>query len=127
MSIASRTPEGDAHFCEICGAVVVIESSQPFGDSVCPRCGSLVLRLKEVLKEIGYKPESLDALTPFASEVDQDSLDTVELVMRFEEEFDLQVTDDEAEKIQTVADAIRFILKKRYGTGGDDLPSYRLP
>ncbi len=48
----------------------------------------------------------------FMSDLGADSLDTVELIMEFEKEFDLQIPDDDAEKITTVGDAIKYIEGK---------------
>ncbi len=48
----------------------------------------------------------------FMSDLGADSLDTVELIMEFEKEFDLQIPDDEAEKITTVGEAIKYIEDK---------------
>jgi len=48
----------------------------------------------------------------FMSDLGADSLDTVELIMEFEKEFDLQIPDDEAEKITTVGEAIKYIESK---------------
>ena len=48
----------------------------------------------------------------FMSDLGADSLDTVELIMEFEKEFDLQIPDDEAEKITTVGEAIKYIEGK---------------
>ena len=48
----------------------------------------------------------------FMSDLGADSLDTVELIMEFEKEFDLQIPDDEAEKITTVGDAIEYITSR---------------
>ncbi|MBJ05150.1 MAG: acyl carrier protein [Flavobacteriales bacterium] len=48
----------------------------------------------------------------FMSDLGADSLDTVELIMEFEKEFDLQIPDDEAEKITTVGEAIKYIEEK---------------
>ena len=48
----------------------------------------------------------------FMSDLGADSLDTVELIMEFEKEFDLQIPDDDAEKITTVNDAIKYIEGK---------------
>ena len=45
----------------------------------------------------------------FTSDLGADSLDTVELIMEFEKEFNIQIPDDEAEKIQTVSEAIKYI------------------
>ena len=67
---------------------------------------------KIVVEQLGVKE---DAVTPNASFVDDlgaDSLDTVELVMAFEEEFGVEIPDDAAEKILTVKDAIDFIEKQ---------------
>ncbi|MFC1475713.1 acyl carrier protein [Candidatus Zixiibacteriota bacterium] len=71
---------------------------------------SVADRVKEiVVEQLGV---SADQVTPEASFIDDlraDSLDTVELVMALEEEFDLEIPDEEAEKIKTVGDAIRHI------------------
>ena len=48
----------------------------------------------------------------FMSDLGADSLDTVELIMEFEKEFDLQIPDDEAEKITTVGEAINYIKER---------------
>ena len=48
----------------------------------------------------------------FMSDLGADSLDTVELIMEFEKEFDLQIPDDDAEKITTVGEAIKYIEEK---------------
>ena len=66
---------------------------------------------KIVVEQLGV---SDDQVTPDASFVDDlgaDSLDTVELVMALEEEFDTEIPDDEAEKITTVKQAVEFIQK----------------
>jgi acyl carrier protein len=71
---------------------------------------SIEQRVKElVVEQLGV---SQDQVTPQASFVDDlgaDSLDTVELVMAFEEEFGLDIPDEDAEKMSTVADAIRYL------------------
>ncbi len=48
----------------------------------------------------------------FMSDLGADSLDTVELIMEFEKEFDLQIPDDEAEKITTVGEAVKYIEER---------------
>jgi len=50
--------------------------------------------------------------TSFVNDLGADSLDTVELVMEFEDEFDLDISDEDAEKIQTVGEAIGYIEKR---------------
>jgi acyl carrier protein len=118
MTISSRTPEGEPHRCAICGSLVVTEPSEPLADSVCPRCGALLIKVGE---ELGLPP---DRVSPDLSlkEIGADSLDVVELVMELEEQFDITIPDDEAEKIQTVADAIRAILRRRNQLPGDRRP-----
>ena len=107
MVVSSRTPEGEPHYCRICGDVVVVDPSEPLGDSTCPQCGILLLKFQDAFKTTdSLHPE--DKLAKLA-----DSLDVVELVMELEEEFDISIPDDEAERIQTVGDAIRFIRKLR--------------
>jgi acyl carrier protein len=62
-----------------------------------------------VVEQLGV---SLDQVTPDASFIDDlgaDSLDTVELVMAFEEEFGIDIPDEDAEKIVTVSDAIKYL------------------
>ena len=54
-------------------------------------------------------PEQVTTTAKFIEDLGADSLDTVELVMAFEEEFDIEVPDEEAEKLQTVGDVIRYI------------------
>ena len=70
---------------------------------------------KIVIEQLGV---SEDQVTPDASFVDDlgaDSLDTVELVMALEEEFDAEIPDDEAEKITTVKQAVEFIQASASG------------
>ena len=73
---------------------------------------SIEERVKKIV--VGQLGVSDDQVTPDASFVDDlgaDSLDTVELVMALEEEFDAEIPDDEAEKITTVKQAVEFIQK----------------
>lgn len=86
----------------------------------CPRCGALLIRFHETFTDpLGIDRERITSATTF-KELGADSLDTVELVMELEEEFDINIPDDEAEKIRTVADAIRAILRRRGQLGGGD-------
>lgn len=98
--------------------MVVTEPSQPLGDSVCPRCGALLLQYRDGLAAlIGIDKEKLLLDTSFTRDLGMDSLDAVELVMSLEEEFDINIPDDEAETIQTVGDAIRWIVRHRGQSG----------
>ncbi len=62
-----------------------------------------------IAKELGVEMEKLTDGASFIDDLGADSLDTVELVMAFEEEFDIEIPDDAAETIQTVGDAVTFI------------------
>ena len=62
-----------------------------------------------IAEELGVEREKLTDEASFMEDLGADSLDTVELVMEFEDEFDLNIPDEDAEKIQTVGDAIKYI------------------
>ena len=64
---------------------------------------------KIVVEQLGVKEEEVTANASFVDDLGADSLDTVELVMAFEEEFGCEIPDDAAEKILTVKDAITYI------------------
>ena len=64
-----------------------------------------------VSEKLGVDKEKVTPETSFVHDLGADSLDTVELVMELEEEFDINIPDDAAEKIQTVGQAIEFINK----------------
>ena len=67
-------------------------------------------RVKEIIcEQLGVEEEEVTQNAKFIEDLGADSLDTVELVMAFEEEFDLEIPDEEAEKIVTVGDAIQYI------------------
>jgi acyl carrier protein len=62
-----------------------------------------------VAEQLGVNKDQVNRDTSFVNDLGADSLDTVELVMELEEEFDINIPDDAAEKIQTVGQAIDFI------------------
>jgi acyl carrier protein len=67
-------------------------------------------RVKEIIVEqLGVEEADVTPQAKFIEDLGADSLDTVELVMAFEEEFDLEIPDEDAEKITTVGDAISYI------------------
>ncbi len=67
-------------------------------------------RVKEIIVEqLGIDPEEVTTEASFVNDLGADSLDTVELVMALEEEFDMEIPDEEAEKLQTVGQSIDYI------------------
>ena len=62
-----------------------------------------------ICEQMGQNKEKVSEETSFINDLGADSLDTVELVMELEDEFDLSIPDDAAEKIKTVGDAISYI------------------
>ncbi|NMB38449.1 MAG: acyl carrier protein [Firmicutes bacterium] len=67
-------------------------------------------KVRDILVEqLGIKPEEVTQEASLQDDLGADSLDVVELVMTFEEEFDLRISDEDAEKISTVADAVNYI------------------
>ncbi|MBI4971350.1 MAG: acyl carrier protein [Candidatus Omnitrophica bacterium] len=65
-----------------------------------------------IVEQLGVKPEEVTPEASFVDDLGADSLDTVELVMALEEEFGIEIPDEDAEKIQTVGDAIKYIEEK---------------
>ncbi len=65
-----------------------------------------------IVEQLGVKPEEVTPEASFVDDLGADSLDTVELVMAFEEEFGVEIPDEDAEKIQTVGDAVKYIGEK---------------
>ena len=66
---------------------------------------------KIVVEQLGIEESAISATSSFQNDLGADSLDTVELIMAFEEEFGVNIPEDEAEKIVTIADAIAYIEK----------------
>ncbi len=67
--------------------------------------------IKIVSEQMGVEKSEITMETSFVNDLNADSLDTVELVMEFEDEFELSIPDEEAEKIQTVGQAVEHIAK----------------
>jgi acyl carrier protein len=71
-------------------------------------------KIKEIISEqLNQDADGIDNSAHFVNDLGADSLDVVELVMALEEAFDLEIPDEDAEKIQTVQDAINYIQEKQ--------------
>jgi acyl carrier protein len=68
---------------------------------------------KIVVEHLGVEEDKVTEAASFIDDLGADSLDTVELVMAFEEEFGIEIPDDAAETIQTFGDAVKFIENKQ--------------
>ncbi len=66
-----------------------------------------------VVEQLNVNPDEVKEDSKFVEDLGADSLDVVELVMALEEKFDIEIPDEEAEKIATVADAIKFIEENK--------------
>ena len=65
-----------------------------------------------IVKKLGVEESQVTGTANFTKDLGADSLDTVELIMEFEKEFDIQIDDSDAEKIQTVGDVVTFLTGK---------------
>ena len=116
MTVSSRTPEGLPSKCTLCGAHANVDFSEPASDAPCPSCGHLLWASAQLIQSIkkhyedtlGISSSDIRADTRF-SDLEADSLDTVEMVMELEEEFGINFSDDAATRIRTIADAVRYI------------------
>jgi acyl carrier protein len=71
-------------------------------------------RVREIIiNELGLEPEKVTDDASFVEDLGADSLDTVELVMAFEEEFGIDIPDEAAEQMRTVGDAIQYLKDNR--------------
>ena len=74
---------------------------------------ALIDDIKEVVVEqLSVNPDEVNEESKFVEDLGADSLDVVELVMALEEKFDIEIPDDEAEKIQTVQDVLSYVENK---------------
>jgi len=75
-------------------------------------------RVREIIvNELGVEPEKVTDEASFVEDLGADSLDTVELVMAFEEEFGIDIPDEDAEQMRTVGDAISYLRDKGSSEG----------
>lgn len=77
---------------------------------------SIEVKVHEIIvQQLGVDAEKVTAEASFVDDLGADSLDVVELVMAFEEEFDVEIPDEAAEKIGTVKDAVEFLKNNASG------------
>jgi acyl carrier protein len=70
-------------------------------------------RLKKiVVEQLGVEPEQVTPEASFVEDLNADSLDLVELIMSLEEEFGAEISDEDAEKIRTVQDAVEYVEER---------------
>ncbi|AEE15048.1 Acyl carrier protein [Thermodesulfobium narugense DSM 14796] len=70
-------------------------------------------RVKKIISnQLGIEEGTIEMNSSFVDDLGADSLDTVEMVMAFEEEFGVEIPDKEVEKIKTVGDAVKFLYEK---------------
>ena len=65
-----------------------------------------------IIEKLGVEAEDISDEASFTNDLGADSLDTVELIMEFEKEFDVTIPDEDAEKIATVGDAVTYLKEK---------------
>jgi len=79
---------------------------------------SIEERLKEIIiKQLDANKKPVTLESSFTNDLGADSLDIVELVMEFEDAFDMSIPDEDAEKIQTVGDAVNYIKERKQKDG----------
>ena len=77
---------------------------------------SIEARVREIIiNELGVEPEKVTDDASFVEDLGADSLDTVEFVMAFEEEFGLDIPDEDAEQMRSVGDAIKYLKENGEG------------
>lgn len=72
-----------------------------------------------IVDKLGVEESMVTPEASFINDLGADSLDTVELVMKFEEEFDIKIPDEDAESIQTVGNAVSYIENKLSSSDGN--------
>ena len=112
MNVASRTPEGSSSRCPLCDKATEVEFSSGTDDATCPHCGCLLWKSAEMLSRLQDYLNPVTAETVLDAFV-EDSLDVVELVMAFEDEFEFVIPDEDYDQLRTVADVIRYIQRRR--------------
>src|SRR4029079_13872301 len=110
----AASPQGLDSETEAGALVVVPQDQRP--TKRLQRMSDILARVRKiVIEHLDADPEKVTEKAAFLDDLGADSLDNVELVMAFEEEFDIEIPDDAAEHIQTVGDAVKFISERLGG------------
>ena len=86
-----------------CGPHVQIDGDHPMSNDIASKVSAIIV------EKLGVDEADITPEASFTNDLGADSLDTVELIMEFEKEFDLTIPDEEAENIATVGDAIKYL------------------
>lgn len=93
-----------------------MDAAASAGDPVIKQGGKMEVsqdKIRQIIADqLGVKKEEVTDSAKFVDDLGADSLDTVELVMALEEEFGIEIPDEDAEKLATVGDALRYIEEK---------------
>ena len=133
MTISSRTPEGTPNHCPVCDSDIRIDPSLPSGDAPCPKCGTLLWFIDSpsgmqfynlesiapihesirriICEKLGLDEEQIKSSSSFVEDLQADSLDTVELVMALEENYDLSISENNLRQMNTVGDVLHYIIR----------------
>jgi acyl carrier protein len=107
--LSHRRQPRRGHCRDGCVPVPVAAQSEKHEDGTMSDIGERVKKI--VVEHLGVEPDKVTEQASFIDDLGADSLDTVELVMAFEEEFGCEIPDDAAETILTVGDAVKFLEK----------------
>jgi acyl carrier protein len=121
FSQRERDSSVESKLCASCGQRAIIRAQHFFAQTagasvyIGGRMASAVeQKVKQIIVEqLGVDESQVDNKASFVDDLGADSLDIVELVMAFEEAFELEIPDEDAEKIATVGDAVTYIESKK--------------
>ncbi len=100
----------------MCEKEAAIGEVHRYGKEILIRMAAVDDKVKQIIVEqLGVDEGEVTPNASFVDDLGADSLDTVELVMAFEEAFDIEIPDEDAEKIRTVKDAVDYISKNAKG------------
>lgn len=106
---SAESLKGSHDRCPVCGADNR-PSAETACQSLCPKCGKLLDWFREHFSaDLGVPPEAITADALLVNDLGADSLDTLEMVLQLENEFNLQISEEAAQRFESVGDAIRYV------------------